>query len=389
LFDRAQRKAGERVRIGILWTGLAGYLNACFRELATRDGVELFVAHKAPALNAPYDESQFGWIKNRLMWRNSDDLASLKDRLKEFDPQVLIMAGWFVPAYRSAAKALAGKCFRVMTMDNSWTASPKQKLATWTSSYYIWPIADAAWIPGERQAVFARKLGFEPHEILHGLLCCDQRLEATHKNRISADLPVPRAFLYVGRFVQEKGIDTLVQAYEMYRANTPKPWPLICCGAGPLRSLLDGKPGIQVEGFLQPEQLRLQFGRAGCFVLPSDFEPWAVVINEAALAGLPILASEKVGAAVHLVQDHYNGYIFGAGDIQGLASLFGRVSAMTNERLDAMSRASHSLALQFSPVRWADTLLDKAEQWAERTQAIGSRPVKSEAPQAVRVKSSV
>jgi glycosyltransferase involved in cell wall biosynthesis len=350
------------MRIAILWTGLSGYLNACLRELAVRDGVQLFVSHKAPNLDAPFDEGQFAWMKNRFTWRESGELDALESRLREFNPEIMLFAGWSVLAYRRAAKAANKKCLRIMTMDNCWLATTRQRLATWIAPYYLRSLADMVWLPGERQSVFARKLGFKQRNILRGLYCCDQRrIESVYKARISAALPLPRSFLFVGRFVSEKGIETLVKGYEMYRANYPDPWPLVCCGAGPLRPLLENRPGIQLEGFLQPEQLLSKFGSAGCLVLPSDFEPWAVVVHEAASAGLLILASENVGAAVHLVQDNYNGYIVGGKDVRGLARSMGRVSAQSDNRLNEMSCASHTLSLQFSLDRWVDTLLDAAE----------------------------
>ena len=378
------------MRIGILWTGLSGYLNACLKELAGRDGVELFVAHRAPALDAPFDESQFSWMQNRFMWRRSDELDGLEERLSKFNPQVLVFAGWSVKAYRRIAKSAKGKYLRIMTMDNCWLATHQQRLATWIAPYYLGPLADKVWLPGERQAVFARKLGFEQRAILRGLYCCDQRrVESVFKERLSAGQAVPRAFLFVGRFVPEKGIDTLIEAYQMYRANYSDPWPLICCGAGPLHSMLENKLGVQLEGFLQPDQLLSRFRSTGCLVLPSNFEPWAVVVHEAASAGLLILASENVGAAVHLVQDNYNGYIFGGKDVSGLASRMSHVSAQSDRCLDEMSRASHSLSLQFSPTRWADTLLDAAADFARAGQAVSPQRFKGETQPAVRVKSPV
>ncbi len=195
LFDNEKWKVGERVRVGILWTGLSGYLNACLQELASREGVQLFVSHKAPALDAPFDESQFAWMQNRFMWRSSNELDALEQKLREFNPEVLIFAGWAVPAYRHMAKVFAGKCLRIMTMDNCWLGTAKQQLATWIAPYYVRPLADAVWLPGERQAVFARKLGFEQRAIHRGLYCCDQhRLEAIHAERLSTGSPVSHAF---------------------------------------------------------------------------------------------------------------------------------------------------------------------------------------------------
>jgi glycosyltransferase involved in cell wall biosynthesis len=224
--------------------------------------------------------------------------------------------------------------------------------------YFVRPLADAVWLPGERQAQFARRLGFDQRRIFRGLYTCDRSaLEAQHLTRVAEKRAVKRSFLFVGRFIPEKGVDTLVEAYRVYRKTTADAWPMVCCGSGPLLSRLQGQPGIHVEGFVQPERLPAMFASAGCFVLASKFEPWALVVHEAASAGLLVLSSDQVGAAVHLVQPGYNGYIFGGGDVAGLASLMSEASAMSDTRLDEMSQASYALSQQFSPKHWADTLL--------------------------------
>ena len=193
-----------------------------------------------------------------------------------------------------------------------------------------------------------------------------RRIETVHLSRLADGHAVPRSFLFMGRFVSDKGVDQLVNAYQSYRESSTDPWPLVCCGAGPLGSRLEGRPGIRVEGFVQPDHLRDLLALSGCLVLPSTFEPWALVIHEATSAGLLILASEKAGAAVHLVQDNYNGYLFDGRDVKGIAALMSRVSNLSEARLDAMSRASHLLSKQFSPARWADTLLDGFRTFSRR-----------------------
>jgi len=61
----------------------------------------------------------------------------------------------------------------------------------------------------------------------------------------------------------------------------------------------------------------------GVLVHPAEVEPWALVINEAAAAGLAIVASDTLGAAAELVRDRENGRIFKAGDLIGLrAAMF-------------------------------------------------------------------
>jgi len=45
------------MRIAILWTRLSGYLNVCLKELASREGVEIFVSHEVAGSDAPFDDS--------------------------------------------------------------------------------------------------------------------------------------------------------------------------------------------------------------------------------------------------------------------------------------------------------------------------------------------
>jgi len=346
------------MRIAYLWTGLSGYMNACLREISARDGVELLVSHQLPDKEAPYDEDQFTWIPNRFAWRSHGDLDQLDARLREFAPEIMVVPSWHVPAYRRIARQFANRCWRVMVMDNPWRGTLKQRLGTLVSSVYVKPITDMVWLPGERQAAFARRLGFSQSAILRGSFTCDHpAFETVHNARIAQGQPLPRRFVFIGRMVEAKSVDKLAEAYRIYRQRETNPWPLICCGSGHLQSCLENEAGIRVEGFVQPAKMPELLASAGCLILPSQFEPWALVVHEAAAAGRLILASENVGAVTHLVQPGYNGFIFNNKDVAGLAILMSRVSAMTDTELDRMSRASYLLSLQFSPKQWADTLL--------------------------------
>lgn len=355
------------MRLAFLWNTFSGYHNACLRELASREGAELFVCHEAFTEATPYDESQFKWIERRIAWRKSSELNHLQEQVESFKPDILIFASWNKPVYRAIAKSFAGKSFRVMGMDNCWLGTLKQRLGTLAAPFYVRPLADAVWLPGERQAIFAAKLGFNPSVIMRGSLSCDQRpIAEAHLRRVNQRTPLSRTFLYVGRFSREKGLDTLVDAYQDYRKTNRSPWPLICCGAGPMRAVLEGRDGIEVKGFVQPEQMPEMLVAAGCLILPSKFEPWALVVHEATSAGLPVIASDRVGAAVHLVQPNYNGFIFGAGDVEALAGLMMRISDMDSEQLEKMSRASYLQSLQFSPSLWVDTLLEAYDRIGQK-----------------------
>jgi glycosyltransferase involved in cell wall biosynthesis len=202
---------------------------------------------------------------------------------------------------------------------------------------------------------------FRQSQILRGLYSCDyESFSAVHESRLQQQRSLKKAFVFVGRMIEKKGIPTLLAAYRLYRGRVHDPWPLICYGKGPLSPTLGTDPGVFVEGFVQPERLPAKLAEGACLVLPSSFEAWALVVHEAAAAGLLVLASEAVGSVPHLVQDNYNGFVFGVGDVEGLSGLMERISLLNDAKLSQMSAASSSLARQFTPTRWADTLLNFA-----------------------------
>jgi glycosyltransferase involved in cell wall biosynthesis len=71
-------------------------------------------------------------------------------------------------------------------------------------------------------------------------------------------------------------------------------------------------------------------------VLPSHFEPWGLVINEAMNAGKPVIVSDFVGAAPDLVQTGRNGWIFEHGNVPALAHCLQQ--AITRPDLTAMGK---------------------------------------------------
>jgi glycosyltransferase involved in cell wall biosynthesis len=75
------------------------------------------------------------------------------------------------------------------------------------------------------------------------------------------------------------------------------------------------------------------------FILPSSYEPWAVVVCEAAAAGLAIVASRIVGAAGELCREGVNGRLFTPGSVEELAQALLEVTA-SEEIVAAMGRAS-------------------------------------------------
>ncbi|HSG14599.1 MAG TPA: glycosyltransferase, partial [Gaiellaceae bacterium] len=79
------------------------------------------------------------------------------------------------------------------------------------------------------------------------------------------------------------------------------------------------------------------------FALVSEREPWAVVVNEAAACGLPLVLSDRVGAAHDLLADGENGVLVPPGDVDAVAAALRRLAADPVQR-QAMGVRSRELA---------------------------------------------
>jgi glycosyltransferase involved in cell wall biosynthesis len=334
---------------------MAGYSHAAFTELQARD-VELVVFHRALRPNQKFDQAAITHALRTHEWRGEPDAAEVEAVLDELEPHALLVSSWHIGPYRRAARRRRGRTLRILCMDNQWRATPRQIAGLAASPLVVRPAYDAAFVPGDRSADFARRLGFSDERIIRGIYACDHaRFDAVARER--GERPPARSFAFVGRLEHGKGVDVLAAGYRRYRELTEQPWPLVVGGAGPLDHHLAGETGVEMAGFVQPHELPALLGRSGCLVLPSRFEPWGVVVHEATAAGLPVVCTSVVGAASRLVLDGYNGVTIPPGDADALARAFLRISSATDATRAAMSRASRTLAQQFTPERWADHLV--------------------------------
>jgi glycosyltransferase involved in cell wall biosynthesis len=312
--------------------------------------------------DSPHEVEAADWI-DRIY-----PLASLRhdDRLigalREFRPDLTLIVGWEQPAYRRCARALRGSSVRVVGMDNQWLRTPKQLLGIASSRIYLRPYFDAAFLPGPRQRDFALRLGFPRDRIFEGFYAADVETFGRVPPLDPHGADARRAFLFAGRLVESKGIRTLADAYDAYRDAVADPWPLIVVGRGPLAGLLRGRPGIELRGFVGSEELVGELADAAFLVLPSTFEPWGVVVHEAAAAGLGCICSTRVGAADAFVRDGENGRIVAEGSVSALADALSWSHELSRSRLADVSALSRTLAKRFTPERWAETVLAMAGQ---------------------------
>jgi poly(glycerol-phosphate) alpha-glucosyltransferase len=172
-------------------------------------------------------------------------------------------------------------------------------------------------------------------------------------------LPVPRAdrvtFLLCGQMIARKGLDLLLEAFSRLdeRAHL-----LLVGREAELPQLLPRlapavRARIEYAGFQAPEDLPRFFAAADGFVLPSRYDGWGVVVNQALGAGLPILCSDQVGAVYDLVEEGVNGCRFRADNVDALEAALRRLLDHP-ELIPQWGRASRARAAAWSPEAGAE-----------------------------------
>lgn len=301
------------MRVLFVWSGLSGYMGDCWRELAEMDGVELKVSvdiHSGLA-GGRFDAAE---VMRDLDW--SDTLPS-----GTWSPDVIFTVGWHNALCRAAAlREWSPRTRKVCCFDMPW----EWRLRKIAARFVLWRHLrrfDAAFVNGASAAKYARWLGFRGERLYTGLIATNLRRFGEHVGG--------GGFLYVGRESSEKGLDVLRAAHARYREQGGT-WPL------------------RIVNGVSPDALGPIYAAADCFVLASRYEPWGVVLVEAAAAGLPIICTDACGARHEVVKE--NGIVVKAGDLTALANAMSEVSAGTRTfDLDLGRR----LAVDYSCEAWA------------------------------------
>jgi glycosyltransferase involved in cell wall biosynthesis len=138
-------------------------------------------------------------------------------------------------------------------------------------------------------------------------------------------------FLFAARPTREKGLGVLVEAWSTSGLQAPTA-ALVHVGAGSTPPWVPSGGAVVCLPAATPTELRNFYAAADVLVVPSiptrTFrEPWGLVVNEAMNRGLPVIASDAVGAAAGgLVRDGRNGLIVPAADPVALAAALLRLA---------------------------------------------------------------
>ena len=160
------------------------------------------------------------------------------------------------------------------------------------------------------------------------------------------------AVLFCGKLQPWKRPLDLLQAFA--QANIPHGL-LVFAGEGPLRTQLEREAmrlgiasRVQFLGFVNQSQLPAVYASADLLAVPSEFEPFAVVVNEAMCCGCVTAASDRCGAAPDLVAPVAPDLVFRCGDVAALSRIV-RDAASDRPRLQALATVARAHMETWSP----------------------------------------
>jgi glycosyltransferase involved in cell wall biosynthesis len=343
------------MRFLVLYEELASYFLTCLNHMAKNSNCEIVVYMKKINSIAPF---KFETVHPNIQIHERENLTfeELNQAIANFKPDFTYLSGWIYKPYLKIIKQLGLKKV-IIGFDNHYTGSFKQKLGIIYFKRFLKPYIKAAFVPGDIQVVYAKKLGFSTDHISKNVYCCDFELYNTYyKQTHSAKInKFPKRLIFVGRYVEEKGINLLWDSFIELQHESPNEWELWCIGKGPIAPKTH--PQIKHLGFVQPTDFLPIIQETGVFVLPSYFEPWGVVVHEFAIAGFPIITTSSVGAASTFLHPKQNGILIKANNKTELKNALKKIVSSSDAELNEMGVKSHQLAQQITPQIWQDSIL--------------------------------
>ncbi len=348
--------AEQRFRVLAVATHPVQYMAPIFRRMALHPQLQLKVAYcSLRGAEASLDQ-EFGatvkwdvplldgydWVEVPNKGSGAESFFGLSNpglwhliRKENFDA-ILCFVGYVRASFwiAFAAARLANSAFLFGTDATSlvprdsrhWKISVKKLL--WPRLFHL---ADQVIVPSSAGVAMMRSLGLPDDRVTLTQYVVDNDWWAAQASRV--DRAAVRdswgvaqdglVLLFCAKLQSWKRPSDVLQAFA--RTNLPGAL-LVFAGEGPLHSQLETEAAslgiadrVRFLGFMNQSQLPAVYASADLLVLPSQYEPFAVVVNEASCCGCPVAASDRVGAARDLILPANPDLIFPCGDIDALA----------------------------------------------------------------------
>jgi glycosyltransferase involved in cell wall biosynthesis len=155
-----------------------------------------------------------------------------------------------------------------------------------------------------------------------------------------------RTFLFSGSLITRKGVDLLASAFVRLAQEIPNV-RLRIVGEGELRDALVQRlrpvsERVEFVGFRDWDELPAEYAAADVLCVPSRYDGWGLVVPEGLASGLPVIATDRMGAALEFVETGRNGWLIRAGDEGALLDAMREAASLPLAELSCRARESVS-----------------------------------------------
>ena len=384
------------MRIAIVMNMIAPYTTGVFERIARRPDCELLVLYETamepsrywqPQAKLPYRNVllrswtlDLAWLAVGSGFKTREDTYLYIPKhplaaLSRFAPDVVIAAGggiWSSPTNIAALAARAWHGWAFVPWWGSFLRAkptfPRRLADPWVRTFIR---SGDAWMAyGTRASADLVRLGADPARIVIApLVATPARLTASRGREPRGE---PLRYLFVGRLIERKGIEVLLDAFRDVEGGE-----LWVAGDGPLASRVEKAAAddarVRVLGHVEAAQLDDLYSRVDVLVLPSHYDVWGLVVNEAQAYGLPVIATDQVGAAADTIDPGVNGFVVPAGSSPALAHAMGEVARWSTYERERCAERCRVKLDERSLDRAADAFLDASVLALEYRQRGSSR----------------
>ena len=352
-------------RVVLLTEIPAPYRISLFNALAERvELTVLFLRERHP--ERPYrlheEELRFEWhllsgrhVLTRRWWLVLN--RGVVGALRRARPDAALLGGWNQPAFWVALAWVRARRVPAILWVES-TGRDRRSGRLEPAKRMLLRAATAFVVPGAASREYLLGLGVAEERIAVAPNAVDPAIFRAPAERDARERPV---VLAVGRLSAEKGLDVLLRAADGLDVD------VVLAGTGPeeqrLRALAG--PHVRFLGHVDRDELPHLYASADMLAMPSRSEPWGMVLNEGALAGLPLVATDAAGAAHDLIEDGANGFRVPAGNAAALRDALRRL-AEDPELRARMGVRSAEIGRRFTPAAWADAVAEVVNRLAAR-----------------------
>jgi len=351
---------------------------ALFERVARQDGVELLVVYETgmeanrswevPA-DLPYRHIRLRSASVDLQRLGTDAYLHLALRplepISSFRPDVVVGAGGGVWTSPANIAAFATRRRHGWAFIPWWGSFPKDQpsIARRLSEPWVRHFvshSDLCLAYGTRAAQELQRLGVAPTAIRCVPNAVPRGEPGTSRRRPNH----PVRFLFVGQLIPRKGVAELLNAFSQLSEGE-----LYVAGDGPLRPLVGqavDSGRVTYLGHVDRPALQRLYADSDALVLPSRYEVWGLVINEALEYGLSVIATQAVGAVDDLVVGDVNGYVIRTGDVDELRDAMARISDWDEAHWSSAATTGAEIVDRWSIEAAATAFVDACRDGAER-----------------------